>query len=576
MADYYHSLDRKEIEGVPLGEIGFSTAPMKDQLDELKAKIRAGVSKVELGFWGKGKGYGENFTPGTYGAEQRKAIKDFAKVNRVELSTHATPNVGPISGFTQQGFKEESRKESVDEIKRAIDFAADVTEGGPVVMHTGEFVRPIFDAGQRIEGKDKKNKFQGYRYHGETDKDGNLIQQTEEDQATMYLADELTGQIIDSVKKDQPIFLPIYEKDDDGNIVFEKEENGNGDKLVPKIKEKPNGEAEIKQYDWQDIEKLKDQSNKKNGTNYGTQEWYFQQKIEEKMNEMEGSKAYYQELLDEKSQFNVSDERRKGLKKSIMATDQRIEEMKLMRSHAKPIEKVAIAKSAESLADLGLHAMAKQKSAKLKKDLYVSPENIFPEQYGGHPDELKKMVQEGRARMVDKLKDKGWGKERATEEAEKHIKATFDIGHANTWRRYFKGSDKEFQGWLMDKVKDLKKSNVLGHVHVSDNFGYYDEHVDPGQGTAPIKEAIEKLKGEGVDFVVETGRQGERALLSAFKEFGSPIYGLRTGQFDPWDVVENSYFGRTSPPYFLVGEVTQQMGERVSKDFSSWAGIPFE
>jgi len=186
------------------------------------------------------------------------------------------------------------------------------------------------------------------------------------------------------------------------------------------------------------------------------------------------------------------------------------------------------------------------------------------------------MVQEGRARMVDKLKDKGWGKERATEEAEKHIKATFDIGHANTWRRYFKGSDKEFQGWLMDKVKDLKKSNVLGHVHVSDNFGYYDEHVDPGQGTAPIKEAIEKLKGEGVDFVVETGRQGERALLSAFKEFGSPIYGLRTGQFDPWDVVENSYFGRTSPPYFLVGEVTQQMGERVSKDFSSWAGIPFE
>jgi len=574
MSDYYHSMDNPNVEGVPLGQIGFSTAPMKDQLDELKAKIRAGASKIELGFWGKGKGYGENLTPGSYGQEERDALRDLAKVNQVELTTHATPNVGPISGFTQQGFREESRKESVDEIKRAIDFAADVTSGGPVVMHTGEFVRPIFSAEEGLKhkkGEDKGySKFQAYAYHGEPDEEGNLPKFREEEQATMYLADQQTGQIIDSVKKDQPIFLPVFKENSDGTIKLDDEGN-------PEIEEEENGSTKIKKYNWNEIEGLTKKFNKTKGTEYDPQEWYFQQKIEEKINEMEGSKAYYQELLDENSQFRISEERKKGLKKSIMATDQRIQEMNLMRSNAKPIEEVAIAKSAESIADLGMYAMEKQKKmGKVEKDLYVSPENIFPEQYGGHPDEIKNLVLKGRQRMEEKLRNSGWGKSDASKEAAKHIKATFDIGHAYTWRKYFNGSDSEFKDWLMNKVEDLDKSGVLGHVHVSDNFGYADEHVDPGQGKAPIKEVIEKLKGK-VDFVVETGRQGERALLSAFKEFGSPIYGMsRPNQGDPWSVIESSYFGRTSPPYFLVGEVTQQMGERVGKDFSSWSGIPFE
>ena len=39
-----------------------------------------------------------------------------------------------------------SKNYSLDELKRAIKFASDVGQGGPVVVHTGEFSRPIVDA----------------------------------------------------------------------------------------------------------------------------------------------------------------------------------------------------------------------------------------------------------------------------------------------------------------------------------------------------------------------------------------------------------------------------------------------
>jgi hypothetical protein len=59
------------------------------------------------------------------------------------------------------------------------------------------------------------------------------------------------------------------------------------------------------------------------------------------------------------------------------------------------VEDYALEKSAESVARAGMYAMEKSNAMKargqLDKPLYISPENIFPESYGGHPDELKKL-----------------------------------------------------------------------------------------------------------------------------------------------------------------------------------------
>jgi len=129
-------------------------------------------------------------------------------------------------------------------------------------------------------------------------------------------------------------------------------------------------------------------------------------------------------------------------------------------------------------------------------------------------------------------------------------------------------------------VRKLRKAGVLGHIHISDNFGYSDEHTDPGQGTTPIREVIEELRksNEKYDFIVETGGQGDRAFLAGFSHITQDIHGLtRPTSIDPWNIVEHSYFGKTAPPYFVVGAYAKQMGgEMGQKQFSTWAGIPFE
>jgi hypothetical protein len=179
--------------------------------------------------------------------------------------------------------------------------------------------------------------------------------------------------------------------------------------------------------------------------------------------------------------------------------------------------------------------------------------------------------------MADKLMDRGLSERQANNEASNHIKATFDIAHANLWKRYFTGKEEDYWEWYSEQVKKLQDEGVLGHIHVNDNFGYADEHVAPGQGNLPIKELVEKFKKSDVDFVVEPGWKGDQNVIESFKEFGSPIYGLsRPDSSDPWNVIDTSYFGRTAPPYFVVGGYAQQMGEQVGKDFSAWTGMPFE
>ncbi|MBT3583059.1 hypothetical protein HN510_04530, partial [Candidatus Woesearchaeota archaeon] len=110
-----------------IGNIGIGTHAGKDQLQELKAKIFKGAGAVELGFMGRGKGVkGQgNTTPGMHGKEEREAMRDLAKVNKVRLSTHASVGAGSWSGFHENKFDENAREQNIFEGKRAIEFAAD-------------------------------------------------------------------------------------------------------------------------------------------------------------------------------------------------------------------------------------------------------------------------------------------------------------------------------------------------------------------------------------------------------------------------------------------------------------------
>lgn len=559
-------------------EIGFTTIPNKDQLDELKAKIRLGASKVELGFMGAGKSRGEAPSPEMYGKDERQAIKELARINDIELTTHASFQIEPISGLGKQGFDDSSRKNSVDEIKRAIDFAADVTEGGPVVAHLGEFQRPIYKA--------EEGKFTAYEYakvddDGKQiyDKNGEPVMESEEEQAIVSLVNTEDGSLI-NLKKNMEFDLPEYDLDEQGKIKIEEN--------LPVLKD--GGEEVVNKFTWNKLkERLKGDTGK-DATDEDVAKFVYKNQIEEQIsnihyrlgvekNQMERNLQIREQASDDKK-IEIDREIERS-KRAIASEIGQINKMERMKNKFSSIENYGTKKTAQSLAELGMYALKKEEQQKLDKPLYVAPENIFPESYGGHPDEMKKLVIAGRNRMKQMLiNQEGKNEKDAYKIAEQHIRATFDLGHAYTWKRYFKGDPndpKAFDKWFMKKIDELNKDEIIGHVHMTDNFGYHDEHLPPGQGSVPFKKAIEKLKEKDVDFIVEGGRENEKVWLESLKQFGRPIYGLsRPNKWDPWDVIENSYMGRTAPPYFMVGQTSQQFGERVSKDFSSWAGVPFE
>jgi len=205
----------KDIEAplITPGEIGQSVTEgsrFGNFLQSVTGAIRAGASRIELQT--QMGGGGEAVGAEAYGREVRTALKELAAANQVQLtSVHVPTQVGNLSGMGQDGFKEEQRKMAVDEIKKAIDFAADVTSGGSITFHTGEFPRPISeqswakekDASGKIIKDDKshyKYKFLGY--------------QEEPGRAVTYMVDDRNGKIMGDVRKSNIIREPIYKRAD--------------------------------------------------------------------------------------------------------------------------------------------------------------------------------------------------------------------------------------------------------------------------------------------------------------------------------------------------------------------------
>ena len=99
---YWHALDRVglgratgEVEVDPL-KIGISHG-FGDVGEGLKANILRGLKTVELGFFGTGKGLRSQptgSTPESFGSTERQDMRELARINEVELSTHAAPDLG--------------------------------------------------------------------------------------------------------------------------------------------------------------------------------------------------------------------------------------------------------------------------------------------------------------------------------------------------------------------------------------------------------------------------------------------------------------------------------------------------
>jgi hypothetical protein len=244
------------------------------------------------------------------------------------------------------------------------------------------------------------------------------------------------------------------------------------------------------------------------------------------------------------------------------------------------LDKYGTDKTADTIARLGMTAMrytdAHQKE--LNEPLFVAPENWDPGAYGSHPDELRKIIDGSRKKMQEKLIGEGMSEDEAKSKAKTHIKGTLDVGHFNLWRQHFQANegespaarDKRFNNWLLEETKKLAKDGIIGHIHLTDNFGYDDEHLTPGQGNVPMKEFIKSMEEAGLkDFIAEAGSFNAGSIMpDTWALMGSPIYGTtRTPTFRS---LHEQHFGYHNPSTYMVGAYAP------SNEWRLWSEVPLE
>jgi hypothetical protein len=272
-----------------------------------------------------------------------------------------------------------------------------------------------------------------------------------------------------------------------------------------------------------------------------------------------------------------------------------------------------------------MYAMAAQRAFHRSKDpnkpVVLTIENLFPEKFGGHPKELMWLIDKTREKLVEILtteispygyteKEKTWKeveeeggtnpyyvpgmtKQKAIEVAKTHVKATLDTGHLNLWRKFYENDPKftleqneqNFNKWYLNQVEKLAEGKYIGNVHLTDNYGFQDDHIAPGQGNVPIKETLKILRKNGYSdaITVEPGADAStdlsdfHGLMKTWRYLGSPIYGMAGGGGSPaggfkptFGQVQYSYFGQNQPPNYTFGSYAP------SNDWTLWTQVPLE
>ncbi|MFC1755608.1 hypothetical protein ACFL96_19835 [Thermoproteota archaeon] len=559
----------------------------------IQAAIRAGTSRLELNPQVE-MGYGVE----TYGKEEREEIKALAKINEVDLhGVHAPVQVGDLTGKTQEGFSEQKRSENIDEIKKHIDFAADVLDGGHVVVHTGEYPRSISKATWNVKGEFEE-------YPGEAE------------EAVYHLVDPHTGRAIASVRENEEVFVPEMQYDeargketpvfDDTTGEFKIKKLTFNDFRQEKLKEdkekfKDNYEV-AKEFlkEIQEAEKMRSEGQAREYELVYQKAKYEQDHIKQQIDQLKAQNAPVEDIDRAKAALTSVERQMEYGREVALSARKQIEDLNRRMERVETMQDYGKRKAFDSLSELGLYAMKVEKDKHTKRPMFMAPEHIFPQMgYGSHPDEIVEFVKGARKVMIDKLTTqqvedpmtkkmvsnpnfvRGLSKKEAENFAEKHIKATFDTQHMGMWYKHFKTDPgeseehkiKRFNGWYMDQVKKMEKSGVIGNVHIVDGFGRGHSHVVAGQGIFPIVEAVEYLKKKGFSghMISEAYENLDRISTGTWDAFGSPIYHAVGGPSAPrFSDVQSSYFGKSNPPPYVFGAYAP------SEDWTLWSGVPFE
>ncbi len=717
----------------------------------MQAKIRAGANSLELAFPGTFEGNRQAQTPEMYGKVQRQALREVAQANDVKFTTHAAYGIMGLSQDPRTGqFQLSYSRNARAEVERAIEFAADVGSGSSVVVHTGEFERPLthiypyLDEERGLAGHEVDRNGRELRNYARDKETGRLLfkrDEAEVQQAKFLLLDDRTGQVFETVQNNKAISQPVWRRakkdywgynqkgekvfikgqryDDKGNLIYEGdyidyedkkiedpfgirhehwEKLPGGHKVrvhggrVPEI-DPETGRIKIRLMALEDFKKEAEEYNSYYSKIVGKKPDFYDRVTAREMflkstllTQAAQSRAWSLEygkelpnlikakkklvsLLDHykklESQMKAEDlwkimkqdnslarfigdlqtpemkrptdvikERLDDLDKEIqfrsdytISLEQQAEDTIESMRHLRTPEKFVAKNVTKEYALLGIKAM--QETRNKEKPIAVTVENLFPERFGGHPQELKNLIKAARRKMVDLLtkpviegggasggdwnKKTGAGvwdrqmfkkgknpyyrpnltRQEAERLAEQHIKVTFDTGHMNLWRKYWnpapgkspEENEKEFRKWYLEQFESLAREGMIGNMHLVDNFGYRDDHLAPGQGNTPVREVMHILKKYGYKgpLTVEPGADASTdiadvyGMLKAWKHLGGQVYGTNGIGVIPsgmpsgsWSNIQYSYFGRNYSPYFVFG------GYSPSNDFTFWSNVPLE
>ena len=332
---------------VPINELG-STVPESDPrtgadiLRNIEASIRQGASKLQVMWMTSGQqpiGGGAK----AYGKEVRQAIRELLTANKIDMIGFEMPTstMAGLSGFDpRRGVSEEKRMRDIQEVKEAIDFAVDTAGGGGIDIWSNEFNRDITDASWN---NDKKSQFYDYspkellekKKIADAIKKGEKPEETDlTSESVKYLVDKRSGQIIQSLKKNQVFNVPKYmtaaevDKVYGTNYVGKEDEarkkatgsakilptddidvsghwldltnTDDQSRRVPKWDAK-NERFEIERQTWNDIEVKTAEHNKRveKDKQLAPEEFAFRLQVENQILQMRGQASYYNRGYDE-------------------------------------------------------------------------------------------------------------------------------------------------------------------------------------------------------------------------------------------------------------------------------------
>ena len=607
-------------------DIGTTTDPMGNALESLKAKIKHGTGRIEFGFMGQGKGNSQQPTPESYGQKERRDIRELLKVNKMNSSTHAAVHSDSLAGFTQQGFNEEARGRALKEIKKAVDFASEATRGGAIVFHVGEWYRPL----EELDYEDDME-FEGYP--GEEDNaikfavdsdTGQPIGQIRKDK-TIYRPQY--RRVKDLSPEERQKYNISRNADPDNYVTFDGDVIDEDAKTKDLFRRQPKWNPDetrfkVEELEWDDIKEeaekrgmepekyyaqveLENQALNARGSSLfharqyeDTKEEYEELKetydrykeYKEKLPEDEEYKAQYilpeqiqqragedpEEFLE--SRMDMAKNSIKHIHEASSSADVQAKEFEQKLDRIKTTEEFGLDKTANTIASAARYAMTKYENNKDKYEydepLYVAPENWDPKNYGSHPEEYKKIIDRSRKQFVEQLKNKrGMTQEEAEKKAKTHIKGTLDIGHLNLFREHYKeegaGYD-TFEDWMIDKAEELVEDDYVGHIHLTDNFGFDDEHLTPGEGNIPMQDFLKKMEEHDMDdLIVEPGSFNiQTSYHDTLSKTKSPIYGTQRRMRA--NKTRQGHFGYDSPGLFMAGVYTP------SNEFQLWSDVPLE